>query len=976
MNTENELVTDISYNQSAEKDNEALISREEVCERMLQLMRQILTPERQRPDIREIERNKFRTPQNPLYQNITTPIQQRRANSFSSFVDPIETPTLNRVFPTISFKAVKEDKIKETKKEENESDDSSSESEEESEECEISSESDVSAEEEESDEEGEEELKTEFDKQELDEAMKFARAIDKPSSLVPQSVEFQLDNPSEETKCKNDAHNCKRSKEVNGRDFGLDATENIHMEHTSSVEISSASVSASASASSFASSLASASASVSASESASTFQKGIQSSRKYRAKTRMDFAVEKVGKEKAKKYMEIHTIWSEATKKKFEWVDNLLHAYAKLVEKEPWPLRSNVARGFVLFCGKECQYPLTSIAFVIVPSLKRINLATRKKKLNKKTLQAMRDAMTCLRFNRNVLKKGKGKEPALIWDVQRIVQAIPHHLKSREMEISLFLVAVHTGARAVTLANVLYSDITRIVVSKMTKKLLVTLRYNRAKGRVGWGHEVTIEGSEEEENYQDPVYWLSAYLKSKTNIPLSKWMEEKHTIDQSQRIWEISEDSMSFHFKERSEYAGYPRRLFSFHSLRSGFICTSLIKAGSSTDAQNAIMEKTALIAGWVPWRLAQMGYLKMVAKRTIVSSRLVSSSSSSENVPLVDETLLDVEAFHGISLEPPKPKEKEIDVYAKFRSAVDERIRKFFGKTEIENAEKYRYNINAYRKIFESNEDLKELVEMKEKEMKKKSASYRDRSCKNEAEKSIGLVYVKDMLYNHNVDPLDFANTFCKHAENGLTGKPTMKYKRKKRIEDIEEIGKQQDLLKEKEDGKTPDEYLKDRERNERMNLKRRYYTEEEDKILIEMFQKGESYIAMAKRVGNRSPMHIMYHLKVLMKKGIITKKHHLSIKELLEMKCPKKQIETHLKENRKKISSEMNKMENTIRKSNKRKRNYEEEEEEEEDFDSNEENIECYICCKRNKRLKRKTDGFGWEEDNTTPVVELELQ
>lgn len=50
------------------------------------------------------------------------------------------------------------------------------------------------------------------------------------------------------------------------------------------------------------------------------------------------------------------------------------------------------------------------------------------------------------------------------------------------------MVAVNTGARAITLANV------------------HLFRYNRTKGSANWRHEVTIEGLEEEESGDDPVY--------------------------------------------------------------------------------------------------------------------------------------------------------------------------------------------------------------------------------------------------------------------------------------------------------------------------------------------------------------------------------------------------------------------------------------------------------------------------------------
>lgn len=52
-------------------------------------------------------------------------------------------------------------------------------------------------------------------------------------------------------------------------------------------------------------------------------------------------------------------------------------------------------------------------------------------------------------------------------------------------------------------------------------------------------------------------------------------------------------------FSDRVRLAGYPKRLFSFHSLRSGFLCAALLKAGKSESAKKAVLEYCAYVAGW-----------------------------------------------------------------------------------------------------------------------------------------------------------------------------------------------------------------------------------------------------------------------------------------------------------------------------------------------------------------------------------------
>jgi hypothetical protein len=64
--------------------------------------------------------------------------------------------------------------------------------------------------------------------------------------------------------------------------------------------------------------------------------------------------------------------------------------------------------------------------------------------------------------------------------------------------------------------------------------------------------------------------------------------------------------------------------MLSFHSLRSGFICSAIITAGSNKEQLRAILEDCAMIAGWVPNQKAQMRYVKDSQIRTLVATRVV----------------------------------------------------------------------------------------------------------------------------------------------------------------------------------------------------------------------------------------------------------------------------------------------------------------------------------------------------------------
>eukprot|EP00770_Monocercomonoides_exilis_P016617 MONOS_16590.1-p1 / transcript=MONOS_16590.1 / gene=MONOS_16590 / organism=Monocercomonoides_exilis_PA203 / gene_product=unspecified product / transcript_product=unspecified product / location=Mono_scaffold01892:38-1835(-) / protein_length=562 / sequence_SO=supercontig / SO=protein_coding / is_pseudo=false len=518
--------------------DETYIAREEVCKKMMKLMQHFLSPTKQK------------TPQSHHSSfTYSTPLRER--TTFSAILTPhkptkILQPTLDCFSSSVEKEKVKCENEKEEKINENNDDKSDSDngsSEEDADFLESSSDSE---------EKGLEEDEIDFEK-EKSERLK----LEKYNETICQIPSSSTDNTEHSS--------CQKIKSISSSNF------------SSSISTSAPSSSSSASASASASS----SFSSSSSSSSSFNNQPLLLSPSHEFPTKMDAALKRVGKEKAKEYLKIKTMWSEATAKKHAWVERLLMKYAEEVEVKPWPLTPDLARAFVLFCGKECMYPLSSIGYIIVPSLKRINIEKRGKRLNRKTHLAMREAIRYLRFSRNVEKNVMIKEPALIKDVTRIVEFIPSSLESKEMEASLYLVAVHTGARAITLANVHLSDITRVIKSEKTKKFLCTLRYNRTKGSANWRHEVTIEGLEEEESGDDPVYWLSAYLRKRCGITLSEWMDKRSEANLEELLWPISTDSMRERFKTRAANAGYPRSLFCFHSLRSGFICSALIKCGA-----------------------------------------------------------------------------------------------------------------------------------------------------------------------------------------------------------------------------------------------------------------------------------------------------------------------------------------------------------------------------------------------------------
>ncbi|KAH7818782.1 uncharacterized protein MONOS_15150 [Monocercomonoides exilis] len=702
--------------------------------------------------------------------------------------------------------------------------------------------------------------------------------------------------------------------------------------------------------------------------------------------TRMDLALERVGKEGALKYMGTAPLWSLSTIKKHVWVERLLTRWCEKVERRVWPLEWDVARGFVLFCGKECKYSLTSIIHVIVPSIKRMSIEKRNRKLNKRTKAAINEAIHSLKYDKEVKKRGKEREPALLKDVERIVTFMPKTLDSKEMEAALYLMSVQTGARAITLSSVLLSDIVRVMSSNESGKLLVTLRYNRTKGSSNWNHEITIEGQEEEEKPTDAVYWLSKYLQKRINIKLSEFEKRKNEVDLNQTLFTLSTDAMRERFKARAEQAGYPRSLFSFHSLRSGFICTALIKAGTNKVEQKAVLESTALIAGWVPYRLAQMGYIKKVARRVIVSSRLVNEDEEGKKLSEIDKTMLGLEAFHGIEL---RVSDKMSAPMRMFEERVIERMKKFFGTDVVERAKSLRYRRSGSMEMCLMKENLKKYAE----DVFRNSKGFGDKkhawSYKGSAFIYTVRIYIRDRIENIGANPIEVADEFCGFAEKKTSKEDVRKYSKKEKVvdenkktdENEENRKTAENEIIENEKENTGKKSFSERERNEKNNLKRIRWSDEDDKLVIEMFDEGKRASDIVKHFPFRTKQHIDDHIRVLKKKGKIVKKPPPSMKELMRTikETPKKKEEEEESvEKRKKKRKIMNDDDYEESKERGRKRKRREVDEEDWMFEDEEERICKWYYPQANKRLKRSEDGSEWvrggEEEEEEEVAEVE--
>jgi hypothetical protein len=213
------------------------------------------------------------------------------------------------------------------------------------------------------------------------------------------------------------------------------------------------------------------------------------------------------------------------------------------------------------------------------------------------------------------------------------------------------------------MVNVKLSDIHSFMLAsdrcmKNGKPLyIVNICYNVAKNvPSGWGHPVALEGQTEVRDDDDAVYWLERHLKDNFGLSLhnrATWVLSAEQESKPLFLW-LSTDAMAEAFATACEKAGFPSRYFTFHSLRAGFICSALtdaLKCNNMKDRQ-AIIERTALIAGWKPSGPSQMLYIKMQAIRSLIASR-VSGGGPADAEPVISDTdpaLLRPEVYHQLT--------------------------------------------------------------------------------------------------------------------------------------------------------------------------------------------------------------------------------------------------------------------------------------------------------------------------------------
>ena len=343
--------------------------------------------------------------------------------------------------------------------------------------------------------------------------------------------------------------------------------------------------------------------------------------------TRCEAALAEMDDEEFTKYLDFTLEKPESMRRKEVWVSSLYHAFCQKGKvANPFPLSGPLVCGFLHFLAVRCGYALNGIESIIVPCLRHIHVDKCGTE-DKGVVQMMKRAIRALRSNPSVKIHGTGKQPLCSFDVAELISRIPDSLDTKHQEASLFLFALHSGARALTCANVLWGDIKRVDSSDTTTgvwRVIIILRVT--KGNPNWNHPICIEGWPTRKNALDVVYYLnqlSITTHKKTLLEITQRSSGPNEFDTSQ-IWNMSPDAMRGRVKRRLEQCGFPAALWSFHSFRSGHICSALLAAGGDSSRRGNVLDITAVVAGWKPRGRAQRGYVKQVAEKQIVCSRLL----------------------------------------------------------------------------------------------------------------------------------------------------------------------------------------------------------------------------------------------------------------------------------------------------------------------------------------------------------------
>jgi hypothetical protein len=339
-------------------------------------------------------------------------------------------------------------------------------------------------------------------------------------------------------------------------------------------------------------------------------------------------------------------------------------SYLNCSDEDLFPLRSDSLQEFVFWLWNEVRYSYQSIMNIHLGNLLRMSCYARQEPHSpqlKLTVDTIRRKLKIAEDARQKVEGQHpldlGKEPCTAHDLFRIIKNIPAYHLGKAEEASAFTLALHVGARAITVTEISVHDILQVLKTGDGPRgplIVVRIRLRVLKNQSNANHIISLEGcvygSWSDDSCQlDAVYWLNQHLLLKFGLNLLQFNSRIEGWKRREALYRWTPDGISHIFVDRSEQAGYKYRLFSFHSLRSGFMATVLLGFGVNGD-NKGILEMAALIAGWTPFGKAQLRYIKSLSRQQLIASRLIIDVSEYEkNQSLINSLLAsDVHMIHS----------------------------------------------------------------------------------------------------------------------------------------------------------------------------------------------------------------------------------------------------------------------------------------------------------------------------------------
>ena len=270
--------------------------------------------------------------------------------------------------------------------------------------------------------------------------------------------------------------------------------------------------------------------------------------------TKFDLALATTTTERLSELINMTSFRAPSTKLKEAWAMRMYAGWCERTNHKPYfPVEDRNLSGFIRFLAIDCGYALKGIAQIVIPAIRHLQL-DQHHELSESTKFHVTKTVKELTHHPDVVIEAEGKQPLCFFDVALLISRIPKNWPTRLQDASLFLFALHTGARAITCSAVRFADILRAKRDPVNPAVLrVVVRERVTKGNPHSNHCVCIEGYPEIEHPLDAVFYLNKYVMSKGYPPLEAIVQRTHEGNRFDdlQIWPLHMDAMTERLKSR-----------------------------------------------------------------------------------------------------------------------------------------------------------------------------------------------------------------------------------------------------------------------------------------------------------------------------------------------------------------------------------------------------------------------------------------